>query len=553
MLIAGVLVAGCLVALASGKIPPVLVFATTLSAAGLLGIAPSSELLSGLSSPAVVTVAAMLIIAAGVVHTGIVSRAGRRILGDASTLRGALTRLLYPIGFASSFMNNTPIIAMTIPAAQEFEQTSGIAARRLLMPVAFAAAMGGATTLVGTSSNLLIASLAGAEGIELGFFAFTPVALPTFFVGVGLLILIVRKVLRREEMTSDNTRRWRVELHVGAGALLQGNTLAEGGLLSARDYEATSVVRGTETVAQTNPLDAGDVITYEANANGVRQLWANPRFGQKNQRLYQVTLGTGASGNLGQLGHHNNLNILAALDSMGELSAATARPGEVLYVTSSSVQALESVEDIAMVTDVGDRAPQVAKTRLALGILAAVIATLAWGKFPTEWVAATGALAIIFCRIISARAAFRALNWNLLGVLAGSVGLGSIVVSSGIAEAIADWVVSTTGSSSVTLVLIVGVVSLLLAVFVTTTAAVSIVVPIIVYVSNSLAVSPGPLLALLAVSACLSFVNPYSNQSFMMVMGAGNYDFRDYLRLGAPVAGLTLITASLACLFWLAH
>ena len=367
-----------------------LVFATTLSAAGLLGIAPSSELLSGLSSPAVVTVAAMLIIAAGVVHTGIVSRAGRRILGDASTLRSALTRLLYPIGFASSFMNNTPIIAMTIPAAQEFEQTSGIAARRLLMPVAFAAAMGGATTLVGTSSNLLIASLAGAEGIELGFFAFTPVALPTFFVGVGLLILIVRKVLRREEMTSDNTRRWRVELHVGAGALLQGNTLAEGGLLSARDYEATSVVRGTETVAQTNPLDAGDVITYEANANGVCQLWANPRFGQKNQRLYQVTLGTGASGNLGQLGHHDNLNILAALDSMGELSAATARPGEVLYVTSSSVQALESVEDIAMVTDVGDRAPQVAKTRLALGILAAVIATLAWGKFPTEWVAATG-------------------------------------------------------------------------------------------------------------------------------------------------------------------
>ena len=400
---------------------------------------------------------------------------------------------------------------------------------------------------------MLIASLAGAEGIELGFFAFTPVALPTFFVGVGLLILIVRKVLRREEMTSDNTRRWRVELHVGAGALLQGNTLAESGLLSARDYEATSVVRGTETVAQTNPLDAGDVITYEANANGVCQLWANPRFGQKNQRLYQVTLGTGASGNLGQLGHHDNLNILAALDSMGELSAATARPGEVLYVTSSSVQALESVEDIAMVTDVGDRAPQVAKTRLALGILAAVIATLAWGKFPTEWVAATGALAIIFCRIISARAAFRALNWNLLGVLAGSVGLGSIVVSSGIAEAIADWVVATTGSSSVALVLIVGVVSLLLAVFVTTAAAVSIVVPIIVYVSNSLAVSPGPLLALLAVSACLSFVNPYSNQSFMMVMGAGNYDFRDYVRLGAPVAGLTLITASLACLFWLAY
>ena len=152
MLVASLLILGCLIALASGRVPPVLAFAATLTLAGLLGVAPSSELLSGLSSTGVVTVAAMLVVAAGVVHTGIVSRATRRILGSASNLQQSLIRLLFPVGFASSLMNNTPIIAMTIPAAQELEQTRGIPARRVLMPIAFAAALGGTITLIGTSS-----------------------------------------------------------------------------------------------------------------------------------------------------------------------------------------------------------------------------------------------------------------------------------------------------------------------------------------------------------------------------------------------------------------
>ena len=159
---------------------------------------------------------------------------------------------------------------------------------------------------------------------------------------------------------------------------------------------------------------------------------------------------------------------------------------------------------------------------------------------------------MLLFRVITPRAAFRALNWNLLGVLAGAVGLGAIATSSGLTDAIADWVTRTSGDSVAILVVLVAVVAVVLAAVVTTAAAVSMLVPIILAVSASLSVAPEPLLALLAVAACLSFINPFSNQSFLLVMGPGSYSFKDYVRLGTPAVLATLVTAVISCWLWLA-
>ncbi len=552
MLVASLLILGCLIALASGRVPPVLAFAATLTLAGLLGVAPSSELLSGLSSTGVVTVAAMLVVAAGVVHTGIVSRATRRILGSASNLQQSLIRLLFPVGIASSLMNNTPIIAMTIPAAQELEQTRGIPARRVLMPIAFAAALGGTITLIGTSSNLLIASLADLGGVELNFFAFTPVAIPTFIVGIVLVILVVRRLIPKGPPIEVRALQWRVELPIAPRALLLNKTLASQGLASTRDFTAVTVMRATEEISTDERLQAGDVVVFQANADGVGELWGNPRFGQKEQRLYEVTLGAEATGNLGELNARDDMDVISARNATQALSETPAQAGELLYVTADAQSLVESVDGVAMVADVGNRAPQVAKTAKGVAILGVVVVVLILGIFPTEWVASAGALAMLLFRVITPRAAFRALNWNLLGVLAGAVGLGAIATSSGLTDAIADWVTRTSGDSVAILVVLVAVVAVVLAAVVTTAAAVSMLVPIILAVSASLSVAPEPLLALLAVAACLSFINPFSNQSFLLVMGPGDYSFKDYVRLGTPAVLATLVTAAVSCWLWLA-
>ena len=177
-LTAAVIVVVTLVVMTTGRAPAVLALICALVAAGLLGIATPSELFAGLSNGGVITVAAMLVIAKGVLHTGVVSRVTFRLLSGVTTAGQALRRLIPPVGFVSALINTTPIVAMLIPAAKELEQQSGVPARGVLLPIAHATTLAGSATLIGTSSNLLIAALAAPSGVELSMFSFVPVAVP---------------------------------------------------------------------------------------------------------------------------------------------------------------------------------------------------------------------------------------------------------------------------------------------------------------------------------------------------------------------------------------
>jgi Na+/H+ antiporter NhaD/arsenite permease-like protein len=177
-LIAAVIFVVKLIAMTTGAVPAVLALTCALVVAGLVGIAEPAELFAGLSNAGVITIAAMLVIAKGVLYTGVVSRVTYRLLSGVSSADQALRRLIRPVGFASALVNTTPIVAMLIPAAKELEQKSGVSARSILLPIAHATTLAGSTTLVGTSSNLLIAGLAAPSGVEVTMFSFVPIALP---------------------------------------------------------------------------------------------------------------------------------------------------------------------------------------------------------------------------------------------------------------------------------------------------------------------------------------------------------------------------------------
>jgi len=158
--VAGIIVVATLVAMASGKLDPVLSLMVALIVAGMLGIAPPNRLLAGLSNAGVVTIAAMLVIARGIVQTGVVSRVTWSLLATKESAQQALRRLLVPVGFASALMNTTPIVALLISATRELEQSRRIPARSVLLPIAHVTTLAGSVTLIGTSSNLVIAGIA---------------------------------------------------------------------------------------------------------------------------------------------------------------------------------------------------------------------------------------------------------------------------------------------------------------------------------------------------------------------------------------------------------
>ena len=170
---------------------------------------------------------------------------------------------------------------------------------------------------------------------------------------------------------------------------------------------------------------------------------------------------------------------------------------------------------------------------------------------PVEWAASAGALAMVFTGILTPRAAVRALDWNLLAILAGSVGLGAIVTYSGLAAKIADGVSGLGSASTLALAITVALVAMVMAGAVTTAASVTILTPVVIDVASSLDVSAIPLLALVGTAACLSYANPFSNQSFILVMGPGRYSFGEFVRLGLPVSVVALALAVTGTMAWL--
>ncbi|MBK6763809.1 MAG: anion permease [Micrococcales bacterium] len=539
--LAGAIVILTLVAMASGRVPPVLALASGLAVAGVTGVAPPATLFAGLSNGGVITVAAMLVIAKGVIHTGVVSRAAWRLLRTAQTAGQTLRRLVVPVGITSATINTTPIVAMLIPAVKELQQTRGIPARQVLLPIAHITTLAGSTTLIGTSSNLLIAGIAGDYGVDVGMFSFAAVAVPVALVGwVWLLIASPRAFSGRQEAV-ETEREWRVELPVAQRAIGVGRRAAELGVASTQQYALVSIVRDGEALAPERTLAAGDVLVFEATEQGVADLWGSPRFGLSAQHLYAASLAPGEPGTLGDLEEHGDVHVIAAR-TREPLRETTASAGATIYLTCASTQALQEHSDIGLWQDAAGKVPQPTRTWIALGILLAVIVAATFGLARVEVAAFAGAVLMVVTRVLTPRSAVRALDWNVLFILAGSVGLGAIVVESGLADLISDAITSVSAGSITALVVTLAVATTLLTNITTNAAAASILTPVGLSLATAFGVDPLMVLALIGTCISFTFINPFSHQSNLMVMQPGAYRMGSFVKFGIPLVAVSLVS-----------
>lgn len=210
----------------------------------------------------------MLVIAKGVVHTGIVTRVTWRLLSALDTAREAFLRLVGPIGLLSALINTTPIVAMLIPAARELQQTRAVPARELLLPITHATALAGSVTLIGTSSNLIIAGLAAPPGVELGMVSFAPVAPPVAIVGTIVLLLTGPRLLRGPAPSRERALDWRVELPVAPNANSVGRLASTLGVDRTQEYILWSIQRWGRALEPHHRIEAGDVPVYVDPAVG---------------------------------------------------------------------------------------------------------------------------------------------------------------------------------------------------------------------------------------------------------------------------------------------
>jgi di/tricarboxylate transporter len=526
--LAAVIVIVTLAVIVSGRVPPVLCLICALIVAGFAGIAKPSELFAGLSNGGVITIAAMLVIAKGVFYTGVVSRLMYRLLSGVDSVRETLARLIPPVGVMSALINTTPIMAMLIPATKELEQQSGVPARGVLLPIAHATTLAGSATLIGTSSNLLIAGIAKTYGVNLSMFSFVPVAVPVALAGWAVLLLTAPLLVRERPQAPDIDLNWRAEIPLSATANSIGRTAGELGIEDTPEFNLIQIRRVGKKIPLESTLEAGDLMVYQATEDGVRMLWASPRFGLARQDLFLVSI----SG--------DEATTVQALEEDEDVMVVAAETTKSLRKTEAKPDVLAEHPLVGIWLKVAGKAPQTGKTWVGMAILLAVILASSFGIAPVELIAVTGATLMVVTGVLTPRSAARALNWNILAIIAGSIGLGTIVVKSGLGETISREIVDICGGEALLVAVVFAVVTTVVTNVVTNAAAAAILTPVAITVANSAGLNPVILLTLIGTCISLTFLNPIAHQTNLMVMGPGGYTTKTFVKFGIPVTIVAL-------------
>ena len=311
-------------------------------------------------------------------------------------------------------------------------------------------------------------------------------------------------------------------------------------------FELQAIRRSGENARRHRDIEADDVLVFAATEAGVTALWGSPHFGLSPRRLYQVSVRTSVHGSLKELDDDAGLRVIAAQTTQS-LSETPATPGATCFVTGTSAEMLRDSESVALWQDVAGRTPQPGKTWIALSVLAAVVVAASFGLAPVELVSFSGAILMVLTGVLTPRSAARALDWNVLFILAGSVGLGAVVVTSGLAAEIARGISYLAAGNVLLVVIVLALTTTLMTNLVTNSAAASILTPVAIGIAAEMHVSPVILLAVVATCISFTFINPFSHQSNLMVMRPGGYSTATFAKFGAPLIIVSVLSACAAC------
>ncbi len=558
----------------------------TIAALALTGLLSPAEAFSGFSSPATITVAAMLVLSAGVERSGVMDvLAGRLVqLGERGERR-LLIALFVPTAVLSAFLNNTPVVALMIPVTLALARRTGIAPSRMLLPLSYVSILAGTCTLIGTSTNILVDSLhrqSGGSGF--GMFEFSGLGVIYLVIGGLYVVLVGPRVLPHRSALSEllpatGGDRFVTVVTLPEESALVGKDLASA-LRGADEMKVVEVVRDEVPYLRPRPefvLAAGDVILLEGTARSIHGLIEQKRveagtaladdhrvkISRVDLRIAEAVVTPTSSfrhRRVRDLGLSRRFGVqVLALRRLGrqhqyKLGSLRIHSGDVLLVQGepSSLRALEEDGDLLLVQGVEHTLTKPRKAPLAVGILVAVVAAAALGLAPLPVLGLVGAVAMIITRCLDVADATRALDTSVLLLLAATIPLGAAMEKVGVAGEIASSIAGIGGG--VGIFVLVGAVYLITSILtevLSNNASAVLLVPIALGIAHKIGIDPKPLLVAITFGASASFATPIGYQTNTLVMGPGGYLFKDYVRFGAPLNVIMWLTATaLIPLFW---
>ncbi len=545
-----------------------------LPATGAANQLDAERVLAGFANPALMAVVALLVIGQGMVRTGALDHFVRRLV----VLRrrhpnGTVALTLVAVLVLSAVLNNTPVVVIFVPIITALSDRLGGSVSGLMMPLSFAAILGGMTTMIGSSTNLLVSSTAMSLGHPpIGFFDFTIPGAVLALVGITYVVLVVPRILPdraspvRELMEGDG-KQYLTQIAVVSGSPLVGQTTTAGMFSSLPEMTVRLIQRGEHAFLP--PFDgvalrSGDEVVVAATRKALTHvLETTPKLlkgasGEPGDQILGEVVVAPASRMIGrdlaQLGFHYQTHcIVLGIQRRSRMIRARMDEirldaGDVLLVlgTTARVMALRVNRDVLLLERSTRELVDRTRSGRATLIFLLVVGFAASGLVPIVVAAVTGAAAMVAVRCLNIHQAARAIDRRVIFLVGAALALGGALEATGGAQFLAQVLVSTLGAAGPEVVL--SAFFLLVAAFtnvLSNNATAVLFAPIAINVAAELGIDPSIFLYALIFAANCSFATPMSYQTNLLVMAPGHYRFSDFVRAGLPLVVLMWVAFSL--------
>ena len=545
-----------------------------------IGVLTAHDALAGLANEGVVTIAVLFIVVAGLTKTGGMNWLAQRLLGRPQSLAAAQARLMVPAAAMSAFLNNTPLVAMLLPVVGDWGRSIRQSPSKLLMPLSFASILGGACTLIGTSTNLIVngwlieyqtASDPSVAHPGLGMFEVAVVGVPITLIGIGFVLLTTRWLLPDRKPVlgaTHDAREYTVEMIVEAGPLVD-QTIERAGLRHLPGLYLVEIERQQQVLPAVSPhvvLREGDHLVFAGVVKSVVDLQkirglrpaTNQVYKLDEPRTNRVLVEAVVSDSCPLVGQtirqgrfRTTYNAAVIAVARNGTRIADCKIGDIrlqagdtllLETRSSFAEQQRNSRDFYLVSAIaGSNLVDHERAWIALAILAGLVTlvSLEWMTMLQASVLAAGLTIVTGCT--TARAARQAIDWQVLLVLAGALALGKAMETSGLAPIIGEALHMLVGEDPYGMLAAVFIITAVLASLITAKAAAVLMLPIAAAAAADLNVAILPMVIAIMIASATTLATPIGYPTNMMVYGPGGYRFTDYLRLGGT---LTVLTAA---------
>lgn len=572
----------------------------------LFGILSTAEALAGFSNTAVLTIASLFIIGGAILHTGLAGAIGRRILSIAGNSEFRLILvIMVAVALLSGFMSDTGTVAVLLPAIISLATNAKISPSKLLIPLSFGALLGGAMTLIGTPPNIIVSELLQENGYApFSFFAYTPMGLILAVVGIGFILTVGRKLLpdhqpeietQEVETPKEIVELYRLpdnllRLRVRRGSPLIGKTVFQSRLRSDFGINVLKIMRpphlrnvadGEKSKPKDTPLtpteelaiqlDDSLIVQGEANAAthaaacfklgvqpakpkdhkallnrevGIAELLLPPRSSLVGKSLTDIRFST-----------RYKLTVLAIRrpDSkkISNLKTTRLQFGDTLLVQGAwkDIQRLRDLRRDFVVLGqpetMIDRPPR-SKARWASIILVGMLLLMIADILPVAQATMLAALLMVLSGCLTMDKAYSAIDWKSIVLIAGMLPMSTALSNVGLVDLIAQGFTNTLGAVGPWAVMAgLFLLTSLFTQLLSNTATTIVIAPIALVSAQTLGVQPHAFLMAVAIAASMAFASPVASPTNTLVMGAGNYRFGDYIKVGVPLILLTFVVSVL--------